>query len=648
MATALANAYIQVIPSTNKLQQGIDKALNGGSASKAGSKWGKGFASTVGKVIAAAGIGKIISDALSARGTFEQLSGGVEKIFDSMDTSQIYADANEAYKNLNMSANQYLETINDVGAAFSASMGDEKAYATAKTGLQAIADYASGTGKNVDVLKEKFAMITRSTSSYQSIADQFSGILPATSKDFLAQAQAAGILSDSYTALTQVPIDEYQEAVSLMLERGTEALNLTGNTAAEAEQTLTGSLSALKAVWQNFLTGTAGGADLARAIVPAIKNVARVLLEMLPELARGVWELIRELYPIVREKVSELISKIPEFAAELPGKIREIGDRVAEALPGILEKIKTTVTDALRSIIEIIPNEYLPLVAGILAALGTVAGYIAGASFVGKIINAGRQIIGGLKKLWAVLSANPIVLIVALVVGLIAAFITAYKTNDEFRAKVDAVWSAVKTTVVNAINAVKSFITVTVPETVNKVIEFFKALPEAALQLARDFINNIVATLTGLVLDIYNAGKEIITNLVDGAKSIFSNLVNLGQDVVDKIKEGISNAWSGLTSWFENLWNNLFNRKATISVDQNGATAQPYRTGLEYVPYDGFPAILHRGESVLTRAEAKEWRDGKNSGGVVINQTINTPVQTPVELAATTSAYFRQARWAMI
>lgn len=544
MATALANAYIQVIPSTNKLQQGIDKALNGGSASKAGSKWGKGFASTVGKVIAAAGIGKIISDALSARGTFEQLSGGVEKIFDSMDTSQIYADANEAYKNLNMSANQYLETINDVGAAFSASMGDEKAYATAKTGLQAIADYASGTGKNVDVLKEKFAMITRSTSSYQSIADQFSGILPATSKDFLAQAQAAGILSDSYTALTQVPIDEYQEAVALMLERGTEALNLTGNTAAEAEQTLTGSLSALKAVWQNFLTGTAGGADLARAIVPAIKNIGKVVMDILPDLIEAI-----------------------------PTLLFEVGGAIVAALPAVWDALKNAFTEIctrLRAVFE----EHIP----------------------------------GVVK----------------------------------------VWDKIKEGAVNAFNGVKNFITVTVPETVNKVIEFFKALPEAALQLARDFINNIVATLTGLVLDIYNAGKEIITNLVDGAKSIFSNLVNLGQDVVDKIKEGISNAWSGLTSWFENLWDNLFNRKATISVDQNGATAQPYRTGLEYVPYDGFPAILHRGESVLTRAEAKEWRDGKSSGGVVINQTINTPVQTPVELAATTSAYFRQARWAMI
>jgi hypothetical protein len=71
-------------------------------------------------------------------GELQQLEGGVQKIFNDMDTSQIFADAANAYKNLNMSANQYLATINDVGAAFSATMGDEKGYLTAKTGLQAV------------------------------------------------------------------------------------------------------------------------------------------------------------------------------------------------------------------------------------------------------------------------------------------------------------------------------------------------------------------------------------------------------------------------------------------------------------------------------------------------------------------------------
>jgi len=81
-----------------------------------------------------------------------------------------------------------------------------------------------------------------------------------------------------------------------------------------------------------------------------------------------------------------------------------------------------------------------------------------------------------------------------------------------------------------------------------------------------------------------------------------------------------------------------------------------FATGLDYVPYDEFPARLHKGEAVLTAEEAAAWRAGKLSSdsggnasgsGVTIIQNITAVAQTPVELAASTAAYFEQARWAI-
>lgn len=217
-----------------------------------------GAAVKAGKALAGAFAVKKVIDfgkaAFDAYGEFEQLAGGAEKIFDEMDQSKILADANSAWKNLNMSANDYLAAINQTGSMFAQTMGDEKGYETAKQGMQAISDYASGTGRDINELNEKFGMITRSTGSYQSIADQFAGILPATSKDFLEQAQAAGLLSDSYQSLTDVPVAEYQQAVSGMLEKGVEDLGLAGNTAKESLQTITGSIAATKSAWQNLVT----------------------------------------------------------------------------------------------------------------------------------------------------------------------------------------------------------------------------------------------------------------------------------------------------------------------------------------------------------------------------------------------------------
>lgn len=51
----------------------------------------------------------------------------------------------------------------------------------------------------------------------------------------------------------------------------------------------------------------------------------------------------------------------------------------------------------------------------------------------------------------------------------------------------------------------------------------------------------------------------------------------------------------------------------TSTAQKQSAPAAPavssFATGIEYVPYDGFPALLHQGEAVLTALEARHWRE---------------------------------------
>ena len=289
---------------------------------------------------------------------------------------------------MGLSANQYLAVINDVGATFAATMGDEAGYEAAKTGLKAISDYASGTGKNVDELSQKFTLITRSTSSYQSIADQFSGILPATSAGFLEQAQAAGILSDSYTQLTDVPIAEYQEAVSKMLEKGVEELGLANNTVLESETTISGSLAAMKAAADNFLV----------ALVDDNANVG----ESFGVLASSVGSFLDNVIP-----------KIWGFI----GALGPVG----------------------------------PLLAGITAALGAFHAAVSISKVVGMAVaafeayrkaNEGATVAQWLLN--AAMNANPIVLVVTLIAGLVAAIVTLWNTNEGFRNAVISSWESIK------------------------------------------------------------------------------------------------------------------------------------------------------------------------------------------------------------
>ena len=332
---------------------GYEKGIRGAEEGVGGlsSKWamaGKAAKIAGAATIAAVGasavaVGNLTKKSIEAYSNYEQLAGGVEKIFDKANIEQIFADANNAYKNLNMSANEYLAAINQTGAAFAQTMGDQKGYDTAKMGMQAIADYASGTGRNLNELNDKYALITRSTSSYQSIADQFSGILPATSKGFLEQAQAAGFLSDSYSKLTDVPIEEYQEAVTKMLEKGVTDMGLYGNTAKEAATTIQGSLAMTKSAWENLVTGLADpNADLGQLmdnLVVAIvgENEGEGLLnQIIPAIERtmeGIGEVIEQAAPILAEHLPSLIEQV------LPSLLNAATTLIAglvQALPSLI------------------------------------------------------------------------------------------------------------------------------------------------------------------------------------------------------------------------------------------------------------------------------------------------------------------------
>lgn len=324
--------------------------------------------------------GKAAFDAYSE---YEQLAGGVEKIFDEIDKQKVLDDASQAFLNLNMSANEYLAAINQTGAMFSQTMGDEKGYETAKRGMQAISDYATGTGRDINLLNEKFGAITRSSGSYQSIADQFAGILPATSKDFLDQAKAAGFLSDAYEDLTDVPVAEYQEAVALMLEKGVKDLGLSGNTLKESLNTISGSILATKSAWSNLVAEFGkpdadigarikemimvlfgdgqGGKGLVRNVVEEVGHIAHNIVKTLAEsIGEGVDWLLTNGANMLRDGIKGMIAKLGDVSEFVRGmRSIDIGAALfgsGDSDSGILSRVGKMLSDMTENISEWMPD----------------------------------------------------------------------------------------------------------------------------------------------------------------------------------------------------------------------------------------------------------------------------------------------------
>ena len=379
MATSVGSIKVDASLDDAKFSSGL-KSMES-EASKSSSKLGgvfKKLGSNIGSALktglkaattAVAGLSTAVG-AMTVKNTaeFEQLSGGMQKIFDEVDYSKIEADAQKAYATMNISANEYMQNLSGVGAIFAQTMGDQAGYDTAVKGMQAIADYSSGTGRSVDDLMEKYQMISRSSTSYLSIADQFAGILPQTTDDFLKQAQQAGLLSDQYTELTQVPVAEYQKALTGLLEQGVDNMGLMGNTAAETENTVSGSFAGMKSAFENWTVALGSGEGLDEATNTLMQTISAFASNIMPVIGNILTAAIPTLTQTI---LPQLLNMLTQMLPQLVQGITMVVTQIATALPNILTTLINAILDP--SVVEQLINAALELFMNLLLAIPDVA-----------------------------------------------------------------------------------------------------------------------------------------------------------------------------------------------------------------------------------------------------------------------------------
>lgn len=198
----------------------------------------------------------------------------------------------------------------------------------------------------------------------------------------------------------------------------------------------------------------------------------------------------------------------------------------------------------------------------------------------------------------------------------------------------------------NVINGITNALPELIPAAVQMISQLLMALVQNAPQLVASGLELILALVQGLIEalpELIIAAGEAVKALVQGFEEKAEDIVNIGKNAVEKIKEGIAHAWESLKAWFKGIWDNLF---GGLSVDVGvsgtptggsgggGKTAAPLRSGLWRVPYDGFPAVLHANEAVLTSSQADKWRTSRGSGGgggVVVNVYAQTLSEDEVD-----------------
>lgn len=615
---------------------------SGNSLANFAGKLGKGLA-TAAKIgtaavgAAATGITALTTAAVNNYAEYEQLVGGAKLMFGNAYET-VAKNAQDAYKTVQMSQNEYLQQVNGFATGLKTALGgnEQAAAELAHNIVKAEADIVAATGNTSENVQNAFNGIMKS--NFTMLDNLQIGITP-TKEGFQEVIDKVNEWNKANGEATNYQMGNLADMQSALVDY-IDMVGMSGYAQREASETITGSISSMKSAWSNLLTGLADDSadleSLVNSLVDSItgytdesgnrvKGVVDNIFPVIKASLNGIGKLIKEVFPVAMQYIPQIIGKfLPTIADSAVGIVSSIANAILENLDqildmginiveylknGIIENMPTimesaseivntlsekiielsgVLAEAAYELVDALGNELseqIPGLSVVFENLETVVISLTAAMVAYKTASAISGVIDTIRKategqtiaqtlLNAVMNANPFVLVTTLIVGLVAAIVTLWNTNEGFRNAVISAWESIKSAAGTIFTAIANFFTETIPN---------------AFQSMIDWISNGI-----------------------------SSFVDIGYQIVDSIMSGISAAWDGLVSWFNGIWNSLFGgRSVDVNVNANATSDGvngSHAGGLNYVPFDGYIAELHKGERVLTADEARRYNNRSNSG----------------------------------
>lgn len=302
MATEIAQAYVQLIPSargiTGKIQSILDPEASAAGQS-AGQSLGSSLVSVMTKVIAAAGIGKAFSAAISEGAALQQSLGGIETLFKG-SADKVKGYANEAYKTTGLSANAYMENVTGFSASLLQSLGGDtnKAAETANMAMIDMSDNANKMGTSMESIqlayqgfaKQNYTMLDNLKLGYGGTKQEMQRLL-ADAEKLTGVKYDINNLSDVYSAIHAIQ----------------ENLDITGTTAKEAASTFSGSFESMKAAAQNVLGKLALGENILPSLHALLKTTSTFLFDNFLPMVGNIFS---GLGLVLTEGISQIASQL--------------------------------------------------------------------------------------------------------------------------------------------------------------------------------------------------------------------------------------------------------------------------------------------------------------------------------------------------
>ena len=690
------------------IDQTNDKAGAMSSAfSKAASATGTAFskigsaAVAVGKTVAAgvaagsAAVAGLTTAAVKSYAEYEQLVGGVETLlgargaksveeyaaivgstvknvaaeFEMLEKAQSLTmnNAANAYATAGLSANEYMTTATSLAAALNQSSASQLESAElADMAIIDMSDNANKMGTSMESIQNAYMGFSKQNYTMLDNLKLGYGGTKTEMQRLLKDAQAiSGIKYD---------ISSFSDIVSAIHVIQDE-MGITGTTAAEASETISGSVAATKAAWTNLVTGLADENanidQLVNNLVTSASTAAGNILPVIQTALTGAGTLVSTLVP-------QIFSALPSFVSgTLPNLIQSAVQTVlsvTNSLPGVVDSLAATLIQQSDLLIGSFGEIAMALIDALIAAAPSMM--TAANTLLTKLISGLTQnvpqIMATATQIVTMLVSGLASAAPQLIVGaaaIIASFVNSLAENagqiistaaDLIISLVDGLVAGLPMLIDAAVNLIITLaLALTEPSMLSKLIDsgidliialvdgILGALPQLVAAVPQ-IIENIVTTLVAKLPDIIDAGKDIVNKLIEGINEVVGEAgeafgkimsllwdtakeidwIQLGKDIVKGILDGLQLAWESVVKWLSSAWAGLWGDKdiqlhagshtytenfgAAMSMQLDGSHA----SGLDYVPYDGYIAELHKGEMVVPAEEAASLRSG--SGGEML------------------------------
>lgn len=532
-----------------------------GKLGKAFSKMGSaavavGKTIATGLAVASTAVVAVGKAAISSYADYEQLVGGVETLFDE-SSATVIANAQNAYKTAGMSANEYMETVTSFSASLLQSLGgDTKAAADkADMAITDMSDNANKMGTSIEMIqnayngfaKQNYTMLDNLKLGYGGTKEEMQRLLDDASK-------LSGIEYD---------ISSYSDIVDAIHIVQNE-MGITGTTAKEASETISGSLASAKASWQNLLTGIADGnqdvgglitqffdsiVTVADNIVPRIAQVMgtlpQLITDLVPKLLTKVSELIDILLPVVVDGAVSLLNAIVQV---LPQLVTSILNALPALISGI-EQVFYAIVDALPQLMTVICEALPVLIPQLVDALVNMIVYLA--THIAEII---QPLIDNLPEI-----------IIAIVNALM----------DNLPALIEGAVQLV-IGIVQAIPQIIMALIEALPTVIQSILEgLWNALP-LLLEGIISIVGEIGTAIWNILSGFFTALGEWFGGLWESIKTIFAPVVEWFRNLFSTIWNSIVSVFSTVGSWvydniiapvanfFKGLWEGIVSAFHTV------------------------------------------------------------------------------------